>query len=229
MRQGRASDATELTGEAVAIARRTGDPILLANTLQNHSWALVQAGADFGAPHQELVRLQREAGNRAGLATALQMSGLAALDAGDIAAARVDLQESGCLADEVGSSQLKLYALVNLGLVAFLDGDHQPARASFTDALALARDSDKSTIPYALLGLALTAPDTDPEQAAELHGAVDRLLEQAGESLERLEARLRQQDHQRLTALLGDERFHNAHAAGRARPLDEIISGAIQI
>lgn len=229
MRQGRADEATELTREAVAIARRTGDPILLANTLQNHSWALAQAGADFRAPHQELVRLHREAGNRAGLASALLMSGLAALDAGDIAAARVELQESARLADEVGNSQLKLYTLVNLGLVAFLDGDHQPARALFTDALALARDSDKSTVPYALLGLALTTPNTDPEQAAELHGAVDRLLDQAGESLERLEARLREQDHQRLTALLGDQPFNNAHAAGRVRPFDEIISGTIQV
>ena len=225
MRQGREAEALELTREAVAIARRTDDPILLANTLQNHGWALVQAGADFRATHEELVRLQRQAGNRAGVATALQMSGLAALDTGDIAGARADLEETARLADEVGSPQLKLYALVNLGLVAYFEGNDPPARALFIDALAIARDSDTSTIPYALLGLALTMPDTDPERTAELHGAVDWLLEQAGDRLERLEAKLHQQDQRRLTAVLGIQRFQDAHAGGRGRPLDELISG----
>jgi len=229
MRQGRDVEASELTRRAVATARQADDPILLAGTLQNHCWALVQAGADFRSLDRELVGLRREAGNRAGLATAFLMSGLAALEAGDTAAARVELQESARLAQDVGSSQLKLYTLVNLGLVAFLDGDHQPARVSFVDALGRARNSDKSTVPYALLGLALTTPANDPERAAMLHGAVDRLLEQAGESLERLEARLREQDRARLIALLGDERFLHAHSAGWTRPLEEIISVARQV
>ena len=118
-----------------------------------------------------------------------------------------------------------MYALVNLGLVAYFEGNDPPARALFIDALAIARDSDTSTIPYALLGLALTMPDTDPERTAELHGAVDWLLEQAGDRLERLEAKLHQQDQRRLTAVLGIQRFQDAHAGGRGRPLDELISG----
>jgi hypothetical protein len=174
--------------------------------------------------------MHRATGNRTGLALALQESALAALNAGDISAARAELAELTRLSDELGDA-FKMYHLQNLGLLEYLDGAREPARAFYVRALTLTRSEDASqrandgrAIPYTLLGLALTTSPTEPEQATELHGVADRLLDETGETFERLERRLRDEDHQRLTARLGPERFHAAHAAGRARPLDDIIN-----
>ncbi len=86
-------------------------------------------------------------------------------------------------------------------------------------------------LPYVLLGLALTTTADDPEQAAKLHGTVDRLLAQSGmggTGIAPLEARLREQDHQRLKARLGEERFEQALQAGRAQPIDQVITDALR-
>jgi tetratricopeptide (TPR) repeat protein len=219
MRRGRASDAVEITREAVAVARTADDASLFAKLLFWHTMALGDSGADTREGMQEVMRLYREAGDRIGVGHVLEQIGLAELTAGNIATAREHLEEAARLGDELGIAESKLSVWLNLGLAALLDGDNRQARALFTDVLPLARDTEKTAIPYALLGPALTTTADDPEQAARLHGTVDRLLAESGMGFEPLEARLRQQDHQRLKSYSvthGSSRPSKPDAPGRS-------------
>ncbi len=228
MRQGMAGEATALLQEGVAHARRAGDQQLLAKLLHGLGAMVVNTGSYPRELLQEAIRLHRARGDRINEARALDSLGVAALNNGDVGAARVHLESAARLGRELAVPRIKLNTLINLGLVAFLDGDNALAQLSFADALPLARDTEEPAVPYVLLGLALTTATTDPEEAARLHGAVDRLLEESGEHLERLEARLREESRQQLKALLGEESFQDAIEVGRAQQIDVVISAAIE-
>ena len=105
----------------------------------------------------------------------------------------------------------------NLGFVDLIDADPRHARRHFLDSLDTARITGvKSYVHGALLGLALAAgADGDPTVAATLHGVADEQYEQAGRAFEVIEAGLRDRDHARLRATLGDAAFE---AAYRPRP-----------
>ena len=92
------------------------------------------------------------------------------------------------------------------------------ARRLFLDSLDTARITGvkSSYVHGALLGLALAAgADGDPAVAATLHGVADEQYEQAGRVFEATEAGLRDRDHARLRATLGDAAFEAAYRHGR--------------
>jgi len=122
------------------------------------------------------------------------------------------------LADRCGYQNLSAGSRENLGFVDLMDADSRSARRLFLDIL----DTTRLTAginPYvlgALLGLALAAgADGDPSVAVALHGVADELHEQAGRAFEALEVGLRDRDHARLRATLGDAAFEAAYARGR--------------
>ena len=69
----------------------------------------------------------------------------------------------------------------------------------------------------------------DPGWSARLHGAADQALADLGQALYPLEARLADQDRQRLRAAIGDAAFEAGYAAGRtldpARAADQALQG----
>ena len=103
---------------------------------------------------------------------------------------------------------------LNLGFVDLIDAHPRNARSHFLDSLDTARITGfKAFVHGALLGLALAAgADGDPTVAATLHGAAD---EHAGRAFQAIEAGLRDRDHARLRATLGDAAFEVAYARGR--------------
>ena len=86
----------------------------------------------------------------------------------------------------------------------------------------------KASTAYALIGLAMTASG-GPEKvrSARLHGAADSALAELGETVEPLEAGLRDLDRARLRAALGGAGFEAEYAAGRALDDSEALSLAL--
>ncbi len=101
--------------------------------------------------------------------------------------------------------------------IDLLDADPRTARRRFLDILNTARITGVTSYALgALLGLALAAgADGDPAVAATLHGVADELHEQAGRAFEAIEVGLRDRDHARLRARLGEAAFEAAYARGR--------------
>jgi predicted ATPase len=226
LREGRVSEASELLREGVALARKVGDDSLLARLLHAHGATLVNAGAGRESL-QEAIHLHRQAGDNMSVARALSDLAFAAMIAGEFGAARLHLEEALRLARESGVTDVG-YASIRLGFATYLGGDYELACAVFTDALRIARDREKHAAPWALLGLAMSTSRSDPERATRLHGAVDVLLEKSGVRLDELSTRMREEDHARLRALLGDAQFQDANDLGRAQPVNEIIKEILQ-
>ncbi len=205
--------------EAVGLARTAGDPRLMAYVLGHRAVFKSEAGdldAAF-ADHQEILTLARAAGDNYTLAITLGNLGVDELAAGELGAARAHLQEASMLADDFGYQHLSAGLRENMGFVDLIDADPRNARRLFIDVLDTARITGvKSYVRGALLGLALAAgADGDPTFATTLHGVADQQYEQAGLAFEAIEAGLRDRDHARLRATLGEAAFEAAYRHGR--------------
>ena len=121
------------------------------------------------------------------------------------------------LDDNLGYQILSVGLQQNLGFMDIIDADPRHARRHFLDSLDTARITGfTSYVHGALLGLALAAgADSDPAAAATLHGVVDEQRELGGRAFQALEAGLRDRDHARLRATLGETAFEAAYARGR--------------
>jgi predicted ATPase/DNA-binding CsgD family transcriptional regulator len=206
-------------GEAVGLARATGDPRLLAEVLGRRAVCKVEAGElDAGlADLEETLALSRAAADNYRLASTLANLGVHKVAAGELPAARAYLQEACALADSHGYQNLSAGSRENLGFVDLMDANPRGARRLFLASLDKTRlTGNRSYALGAILGLALAAgADGDPAVAVTLHGIADELHEQAGRAFEAIEAGLRDRDHAQLRATLGDAAFEAAYARGR--------------
>jgi hypothetical protein len=116
-------------------------------------------------------------------------------------------------------------------MIAIALGDHQTAFQQFVATLSAAdRIGAPPLTAYALLGLALCATARgDAVQAAQIHGAADKLFEEIGLVPEKFEASLRDIDRDRIRNALGDDLFLAAFTAGRSQPTDEAIAMSQQL
>jgi DNA-binding CsgD family transcriptional regulator/tetratricopeptide (TPR) repeat protein/transcriptional regulator with XRE-family HTH domain len=138
-------------------------------------------------------------------------------------------QEASTFADDLGYQNVSRGLRQNLGFADLIDGDPGSARRCFLDSLETDRITGVTAYVHGgLLGLALAAgADDDPAVAATLHGTADAHYERAGRPFEVPEAGLRDGDHARLRATLGDAAFEAAYTRGRTLSRSDAITLAI--
>ena len=221
LERGDLSAALAQIDEAVGLARTTGDPRLMADLLGRRAVFKGEAGdldAAF-ADNQEALAQSRAAGDNYRIAITLANLGVYEVSAGQLRAARAHLREACTLADDRGYLNMSVGLWENLGLVELMDANPRDARRLFLNSLDRARTTGvkSSYFHAALLGLALAVgADGDPTVAATLHGVADVHYERAGRVFEATEGGLRDRDHARLRATLGDEAFGAAYRHGRS-------------
>ena len=91
------------------------------------------------AAYEESLRIQRQLGNRQGVATMLDNLGNVAYEQGDYGGARSLYEESLALARQLGNQQGIASCLGNLGNVAHERGDYASARALHEECVAIQR------------------------------------------------------------------------------------------
>jgi predicted ATPase/class 3 adenylate cyclase len=230
VRRGQQAAALPLIEQTLGLARRLGDPHLTARLLSARSYAVDLEGDHEAAAADaaESLQLFRRAGDRREVGTMLGNLGYAEMSLGELHRARGHLRESLDIARELDDSYGVVYVTFNLGLAEYLNDLPGAAAALFTESFDLARRVQMHAgTAYALIGLAMAGSGDDPVRSARLHGAADEALAALGETLESLEARLRDADRERLRAAMGDAAFVAEYAAGRATPFEE-IAGAIR-
>jgi len=225
VRQGQQAAALPLITQALGLARRLGDPHLTARLLSARSYAVDLEGDHEAAAADaaESLQLFRRAGDRREVGTMLGNLGYAEMSLGEVQRGRGHLRESLEIARELDDSYGVVYVTFNLGLAEYLNDSPGAAAALFAESFDLARSVQmRAGTAYALIGLAMAGSGSDPSRSARLHGAADEALAALGETLESLEARLRDADRERLRAAMGDAAFAAEYAAGRAMPFEEI-------
>jgi len=183
------------------------------------------------AYQEEALVIQRQIGDRRGIALSLNNLGHAVLEQGDDGLAKTLLEESLAIRRELGDLQGIADSLTNLGIVARAQGDHNVARKLFEESLAIRRElGDKRGIANSLDGFAsLAASEGQPAQAARLWGATEALREAIGAPMPpgergRYEVRV-------VTAreALGETVFTVAREEGRAMTLEQAVDYALTL
>ena len=225
---GQAERGAPLGLEAVARARALGDDVLLAEALSGYIMSLdpvdpVRSWKLF----DEAIACTQRYGDRQFALVLHNNAVVHALRVGDFAAARAHLEAAAQAAQENGENSGEL--AVNLGWVRRQDDDHDGAQSSFEDALRISRRSGaRSTIAYAVLGLACLAADAGEwSRAAELHGVAQAGLDRTGEPWQQPEERYRIESLARVRAHLGEARSEADYARGLALSPDELLGLAL--
>jgi predicted ATPase/transcriptional regulator with XRE-family HTH domain len=216
--------------ESLARFRGLGDPWGIAWPLTGLGGIALRRGeyATARTLFAEGLDLRRELCDRWGVAISLTSLGEVARQEGDVAGAAALLADGLALFREVGDQERLAWALHALGRVAEAQGN-PTAAAYFAESLALRRaQAHRPGMAAALAGLARVAATAGaPERATRLLAAADAVRE-AGEVNVAPDERV---DEERLLATmraaLDQAAFATAWAAGRARPIEQVVAEAL--
>jgi non-specific serine/threonine protein kinase len=235
--QGHHAQAAVLAEAGLAIAEQIGDKDLAARAL--HMLGLV---AEFqcrwdqaGLYMERALDLWRELGMMPEVAMVLNGLSVVAYGLGDAGLSGRRAEESLALTRALGHAFGSAIALPGLARLARDRGDDRRATVAFQESLHLwASIGDRETIVQPLAGLAeLASVHDQPETAATLVGAIDALAQEAGDFI--LERCMRfagdngDRAAARACAALGEGRFADLRAAGRALSLEEAIAVAATV
>jgi predicted ATPase/class 3 adenylate cyclase len=214
--------------EAVERARRLGDDVLLGLSLLVYLIPLDAVDPARCPPlYAEAFACTGRSGDHFTDCTLHNNAGVAALEAGDVPAARAHLEAGARAAQQIGWDAVLIS--VNLGDVQRAEGDLDGARSTWQAALrASRRNGDILSMASACHGLARLAGDAgDWRRAAVLHGAAQALRDRIGGSWEQGIVRERRDSLSQARAHLGDEQLERAHAQGMALSLDQALDLAL--
>jgi non-specific serine/threonine protein kinase len=225
--QGDAPRGSAMTGEAMQLAERLGDPYILGQVAQGRGIAAL-AGADLPTARANfgLARTSmRAVGNWFWEAFAEDYLGLVAAHEGKLVEA-ADLTASSLARRRAGGDRWgEAESLERLGLLNLRQGAVAAAHQHLCASLLLRqRVEDKLGLARGLESLAVVAAhDGMLERAAMLLGAGDALRDALGAIVLPLERGVRKTALESIRAGLGHLELAGALAAGRGLPLAEAI------
>ena len=157
-----------LTAEAVEVARRVGDPVVLAGCLDTRNAAMWGPGGaeERLAAGEEIVRLAHSAGDRELALSGHAWCQIAFLEMGEVAGLDAHLSAYERIAEELRQPRYRWYAWTRRAMRALLAGDLDDAERLAREALVLGRgggepDAD-NVFSAQLVTLALERPTDEP-------------------------------------------------------------------
>jgi tetratricopeptide (TPR) repeat protein len=235
-KQGEYADASYRFEESLELFRELGNKRGIAASLTQLAGTLFVSLGNQEMVYpllKEGLSLDREVGDKEGMAVASLLLGWVALKQGDKATARSRIEESLTLYREMEHREGMAEALCMLGKVEAARGDYAFARSLYEESLAIAREiGDRELLATGLEGLAsAVAAQDEPGWAVRLWGAAEALRETIGAPLPPIE----RADYEQAVATardhLGKESFDAAWAEGRAMTAEQVLAmgeGAIQ-
>jgi predicted ATPase/DNA-binding CsgD family transcriptional regulator/Tfp pilus assembly protein PilF len=178
---------------------------------------------------EQSLMIRRKLGNQEEVAWTLHCLGEVALAQGDNLTAQMYQQECLRIEQELGNKQRIAAALTSLALVLHAQGKVRQAQALLEESLALVQELDNRVGIAAVLDgfAALALTKGDPAGAARLWGAAENIRATAGEVLSLVEPALYKRTVADARDQLGEARFTEAWAEGRAMLLEQAIAYAL--
>jgi predicted ATPase len=232
--QGDSRRARRLYEDSLALSRELGDTQQRAYRLFSLAYAEDQQG-DSGharALYAESLALFRELRDRQGITSALNGLGMRILlDEQDYVRAQSYFEEALPIVRALGDQWNLARTLAYLGIVARRRGDYPQASSLLRESLVLQRHLGGHVPVASLLKefAALALAQQHHRRAAQLYAVAVGLSEGVGNNLGTFPHPLVQEEIARVRAMLGEEVFAAAWAAGRAMSLEEGIALALTI
>jgi non-specific serine/threonine protein kinase len=148
---------------------------------------------------------------------------------GDYAGARARYEEAAALRREVGRPLLTAFALLEAAHATWCQQDYEAVRAHLEEALGIFRYfRDKAAFAMTLESFAgLAAMEDEPERAARLFGAVDRLYADPNLPKQGWWPPLQQRLRDAARDILESAAYAKAREEGRAMTLEQAIAYAL--
>jgi predicted ATPase/DNA-binding SARP family transcriptional activator len=220
--------------EGLAIYREVGDRWGLALGLYSAAMTTFFVhpdSASLRSMFEESLALFQALGDKWGISMVL--SGLGHLDAqqGEYASARSRFEESLAMLRQEGDRWWMAHLLAGLGVVLQAQGDAERAAVVLHESLALNRDlGNRGGIARSLAGLAwVAAVQGQMERAARLFAQVEALGQATGLVMFAQEQSLYERVVTMARAVLSEEAFAAAWAAGRAMTVEEAVADALSV
>lgn len=232
-RQADYTGARSLYEQALRLGREVNDERSIGDAQSSLGHvALVQG--DFAAArahYENALRLRQAQGSPGEVAGALCCLGHVARFVGDYDQARSYYQRAFAVYDAPGPTRSPSAAspLLNLGHVARLTGDFTLAQSHYAQSLCFfVRAGDSSGVAHGLEGCACLAADKlEAERAARLFGAADALREAIGVPVPPVDRAGYEGPRRSARVALGEERFAQIWAEGRALTPEQAIRHAL--
>jgi non-specific serine/threonine protein kinase len=182
------------------------------------------------ATFEQLLAVSKELGDLGGVGWSWCHLGIIAHLQGDYERGAALYEQSLALLREVGDSFGVGNQLANLANVARDLGDFERAGRLHRESLAVRIDlQDKPGFMECFEGLAVVAAGQgQPERAARLFGAAEEIREAIGRPVDLADRVAHERTVPAVRAVLGEDAFHVAWAAGRAMPLEAAIVYALE-
>ena len=229
-RLGRLDQAREAGGEAVAMARSSGDSMRLAGALNAYTVTLSPERAfERFAMLEEAIRCSQAAGDADAIVPKAQL-GAAYFEAGNFRAALSFALEVVESARRSRDKPTVSSGLVNVAACALALDEVELADAAAREALESAEALGKSMIVMLAFGHLATVASRRgaPVRAARCLGASDALLAEFGVERERAEQMLYRETIEAICAAIGEPAYLAHLAAGRALSFDVAVAEALR-
>ncbi|MEZ4564134.1 MAG: tetratricopeptide repeat protein [Thermomicrobiales bacterium] len=232
-RLGNLDRAEALQREALLLARQFGDEEDIALTLNNLATVLWNKGDLVGAEDllEESLVIKRRIGNLFGLAVSLTNLAILTSGRGNLDQGISYMEEALSLDRQLGNLAGIADSLGNLGSLVAKTGDLARAAQLDGEALEIRRElGDSISIAYGLESIgSTTARAGRHAEAMRFFGAANHLREKIAVPLPPSEQENFDSGTGLCRAALSPEAYAAAWEAGRAMPLDEAITLALQV
>ncbi|GAC1487064.1 MAG: hypothetical protein NVS1B1_02590 [Candidatus Limnocylindrales bacterium] len=185
--------------------------------------------ADAIAAYERALAICATMGTGWHLATSKLNLGTAKRQAGALAEATVVLTEALATYEDLGDRHFTARVLVQLGFIALLEGRHEDAGHLLERAMGIFAELGNGwAIAEGLEAIATLRSDRDPERAALLGGAAERLRERIAALPHPSDARITAACLERARVRLSAPAFDAAWGKGRQLPPPEAVSLALK-
>jgi predicted ATPase/DNA-binding XRE family transcriptional regulator len=229
--QGQFDQVERLAREGLALAERMGDQRGMGNAL-NQLGVVAEARGDFTQAVRFLedgLAHCRQAGDLGGNVRILTTLGHVSRAQKEYVRATEALEEALEHARQIGLTWGIANVLTSLALLARDQGDYLRALALYRESLTLHRPfGNKTYLAWVFEGMATAASALgDPERAAQLCATAERWRGEMRSPRPPAEQHLYDQTIASAQRALGDSRFEQARAAGRALSLEDALAYAL--
>ena len=221
-----------LYAESLQLSRGLGDRLTIAMALgdQVHvslGWRRAEE-MDFAwaeAALAEMRRLNEELGFKEGLAATLRDLGFLRERQGDFARAAEFYEQAIVVSRLTGNDDGIACALLGLGTVAHLQGDPRRALTLVQQCVVSFRETDSTyNIMLGFDRIALIVTPVQPQRAARLLGAADRIRNELGIQVVGFYRTVLDGGAAEARAALGEAVFTTAWEEGKTLPLDDALA-----